>query len=334
MPANGLISVFEAVPDADIPLPEQSIFDREPVEVKEWEDTGTPNTELAAAIEEEMKISGKEIDEPMYDFLAALAGDSDAEFEEIQDDFVLCAMQGDLLPDPAEAAPGPGSFGPFGDLDQYPDEDEEDNRPKTYQQLALENDFARLMREYDDEEIGELDRDDEQVQGKISDIMAYTKTFDAHIEEEKKLRGHFAPPITQEEKDGTKNRLSILETLPEPTEKEIEDDIASLFPAKPEEKWDCESVISTYSNLENHPHMIKEPRRSSGREIKLNAQGMPVGVIPERRRGRQAKLKEQEAQEQDVIAEEEDESEQEHEEPVNLGKKRNKGETKVVFFSC
>ena len=76
-------------------------------------------------------------------------------------------MQGDLLPDPAEAgpAPGPGGpFGPFGDLDQYPDEDEEeDNRPKTYQQLALENDFARLMREYDDEEIGELDPDDEEV---------------------------------------------------------------------------------------------------------------------------------------------------------------------------
>eukprot|EP00118_Oscarella_pearsei_P009003 m.49298 g.49298 ORF g.49298 m.49298 type:complete len:54 (+) comp33972_c0_seq13:1357-1518(+) len=26
-----------------------------------------------------------------------------------------------------------------------------------------------------------------------------------------------------------------------------------------DEKWDCESVLSTYSNLYNHPTKIKEP---------------------------------------------------------------------------
>ena len=36
-----------------------------------------------SAIEAEMKIIGKDVEEPMYDFLAALAGDSDAEFEEV-----------------------------------------------------------------------------------------------------------------------------------------------------------------------------------------------------------------------------------------------------------
>lgn len=32
---------------------------------------------------------------------------------------------------------------------------------------------------------------------------------------------------------------------------------------KPEEKWDCESILSTYSNLYNHPRLIEEPRKVS-----------------------------------------------------------------------
>lgn len=30
---------------------------------------------------------------------------------------------------------------------------------------------------------------------------------------------------------------------------------------KPEEKWDCESILSTYSNLYNHPKIIAEPKK-------------------------------------------------------------------------
>lgn len=26
-----------------------------------------------------------------------------------------------------------------------------------------------------------------------------------------------------------------------------------------EKKWDCESILSTYSNIYNHPALIKEP---------------------------------------------------------------------------
>jgi len=28
---------------------------------------------------------------------------------------------------------------------------------------------------------------------------------------------------------------------------------------KDEKKWDCESIISTYSNIYNHPYIIKDP---------------------------------------------------------------------------
>lgn len=32
-----------------------------------------------------------------------------------------------------------------------------------------------------------------------------------------------------------------------------------LMEVKEKEKWDCESILSTYSNLYNHPKLIKEP---------------------------------------------------------------------------
>ena len=47
---------------------------------------------------------------------------------------------------------------------------------------------------------------------------------------------------------------------------------------KVEEKWDCESILSTYSNTENIPKLIVE---KSNVKIKLsNKTGMPLGVLP------------------------------------------------------
>jgi len=31
---------------------------------------------------------------------------------------------------------------------------------------------------------------------------------------------------------------------------------------EPERKWDCESILSTYSNIYNHPKLISEPRNA------------------------------------------------------------------------
>jgi protein LTV1 len=57
-----------------------------------------------------------------------------------------------------------------------------------------------------------------------------------------------------------------------------------------EQKWDCESIISTYSNLENHPKMIIEKRK-----VKLSAKtGIPLGVLEEK------KKPEEETDEQDL----------------------------------
>ncbi len=41
-----------------------------------------------------------------------------------------------------------------------------------------------------------------------------------------------------------------------------EDDSSSSEEGEPERKWDCESILSTYSNIYNHPQLISEPRNS------------------------------------------------------------------------
>lgn len=38
-------------------------------------------------------------------------------------------------------------------------------------------------------------------------------------------------------------------------------DSGYLHEIKEKEKWDCESILSTYSNIYNHPKLITEPVR-------------------------------------------------------------------------
>ena len=99
----------------------------------------------------------------------------------------------------------------------------------------------------------------------------------------------------------------------------LEDNWANPVPALPRrmrEKWDVESITSTYSNLDNHPTVLKDPSlkkwKGGKREptIKIsNKTGMPI-VMEE--------------------AGEEEKSEEEEEcEAVNLGVARPKKETKA-----
>jgi protein LTV1 len=57
-----------------------------------------------------------------------------------------------------------------------------------------------------------------------------------------------------------RQKLELLGTKKEETIEEIHDELDEKFKPAPRDKWDCESIVSTYSNLENHPTMIKRPR--------------------------------------------------------------------------
>lgn len=56
-----------------------------------------------------------------------------------------------------------------------------------------------------------------------------------------------------------KDRMKILEN--EYSSSEDEDSLEELIVnAREKDKWDCESIISTYSNIYNHPKLISEPK--------------------------------------------------------------------------
>lgn len=69
---------------------------------------------------------------------------------------------------------------------------------------------------------------------------------------------------------------------------ELDAEIESLYAEQ--KQWDCETIISTYSNLDNHPSVIddsngvrRRPRRQAPPVIRLDPRTqLPVGAAPER----------------------------------------------------
>lgn len=101
---------------------------------------------------------------------------------------------------------------------------------------------------YEENEIGALDC--EEIEGFVpenSDILLqYAEEFEKSQKRE------------QMDKDSATNKIK------EQLDKESEEDEEEFetVPVPEKEKWDCESILSTYSNLYNHPKLISEPKVS------------------------------------------------------------------------
>merc|ERR1711968_238755 len=88
---------------------------------------------------------------------------------------------------------------------------------------------------------------------------------------------------------------------------------------KEEAQWDCETVVSTYSNLENHPKLLDDDINRISKIRLSKKTGIALGTLENTGRGTRGKVS---------TIEEEDEEEYE-EEKVNLGVARSKKETKA-----
>jgi len=97
---------------------------------------------------------------------------------------------------------------------------------------------------YDDTEIGALDCD--EIEGDINPdsdlLLKYAEEF---------------------ENDRKKEEL-VNEKIKQLAVEDKDDESDSLSDSSDEEKkdrWDCESILSTYSNTKNRPRIIKEPSK-------------------------------------------------------------------------
>lgn len=301
--------------------------------------------------------------EPSQDFYMALNSElfDEAEddqfggvFEAIQDDFVSAAMK-----DPDEE-----QLEDMRDIDERhqqrdeeraaADQAERDARPAR----AIDDDFERALAGYDDEEIGELYSDDERLEGDVDDVA---ETFDDVLDEflqqkEKNMDtmtknegGSGADGVDEHQKKHVTVGLGRLAAEPDVTDAADSAALREQFTPAERETWDCETIISTYSNLENHPHVVKEPRRNAGhRLIKIDDRsGLPSQYTSAKLRqqrvaakknlaakkttasaGATSTLYDDDDDDNDDEEKKADEEQEEWIEPVNQGAKRKKGETK------
>ncbi|XP_030635950.1 protein LTV1 homolog [Chanos chanos] len=138
------------------------------------------------------------------------------------------------------------------------------------EQLTLLDDrFEKFFEQFDDDEIGALDNAElegyiEPDSARLDEVIKdYFKQKEKEYQKPDQL-GPKEPPILEEEDEEEKDETEII-TVEEP----------------PTEKWDCETIISTYSNLYNRPKVIEEPPKP--KPIRVSGKtGIPLDVLPKR----------------------------------------------------
>ena len=133
----------------------------------------------------------------------------------------------------------------------------------------LDDRFDQVMQEYDEDEIGELEPEDVDVRGAQS-VQNYDHIFDEFLATKKEVlgrrlveRGASGFNEVDELRESLRDTLIIHEE-PEDEDEQLEPIIMPTLGKHhlAEDRWDCESILDTYSNTENHPHIIDDGSRA------------------------------------------------------------------------
>ncbi|KAK3827862.1 MAG: Low temperature viability protein [Benniella sp.] len=215
----------------------------------------------------------------------------------------------------------------------------------------LDERFDKIEREYDEDS---LDEDDEPQDLKAEELRKdFDSILDDFLEKYEIVGSKMVPRLegaTSENKLSTiRNALLVDEGEDEKSvattvggtrrpKKNLDEDVATEvtdFRSRAErmrDNWDVQTILSTYSNLENHPGMIKESRRRIHIDPKT---GMPVvteklskKALQRRKEAEEAAAAAENGEQPNSDEEQEEEESEDDAEPENLGAKRNKTETK------
>ena len=120
------------------------------------------------------------------------------------------------------------------------------------EQLTLLDDrFDKFYATYDEPELGDLAM--EEIEGTWGQKHPYVLGCFKELKKSKQIEGY--------KKEWDKERLEKYRNVVEGEEDPEEELIEYEVDDPKEKKWDCESILSTYSNIYNHPKLINEPRR-------------------------------------------------------------------------
>ena len=268
------------------------------------------------------------------DIAVALENADEAGLEEMEDDFIAQLMvpgeddeDGDGYDYGGYREPQP--YGEHADWasDGYESEDE-DGKPayaesawsmRSVDARLIDEKFEKVMEEYEEQEdeehdgepIGQLQLD--EIDDVLDDFLAnLAETKQEYVQDPEMIARVRARMAVEEENETDEKPDAHLETL------EVEEDA----------KWDCETILTTYTNVENHPTRIPVMTR---KQIRLNRRGIASDYLERKPvvQGRMAKGERAEDEQEDEAGEEEEEEESEEfdDEVVNKGVARAKTET-------
>ena len=142
----------------------------------------------------------------------------------------------------------------------------------------LDDKFDKIMEEYDEENLGAIEKED--VNGAFnvnSDLVE--QVIEDYIDTQK------FHDLSETKVSDSEGKLTDVEG--ENSNDEDDEEIFAQFEKKPKNEWDCESVISTYSNIYNHPKLIQEEqnqKQKNKQKIEINTKtGLPVGIFIEKK---------------------------------------------------
>lgn len=125
----------------------------------------------------------------------------------------------------------------------------------------LDDRFGKLYEEYGDDQIGALDHED--IEGRLQQGSVL---LDAALEQ-------FTEAQNEKKLKDVVLKAEDMAVASDSDSSEAED-MVRVAVEEPREKWDCESILSTYSTLYNHPQTISEPKKA--KPIKLSQRGLVV----------------------------------------------------------
>ncbi|WAR23534.1 LTV1-like protein [Mya arenaria] len=136
----------------------------------------------------------------------------------------------------------------------------------------LDDRFEKVFEGYDDAEIGALDSED--IDGSLQQGSMMLDSIVQEFEQTQNLKK--LSEVVDEGVGGGGGGGDV------GSESDTDSDTELVtVEVRPEEKWDCESILSTYSNLYNHPRLIKEPTKN--KPVKLKGKlGLPEDSIASR----------------------------------------------------
>ncbi|XP_023268189.1 protein LTV1 homolog isoform X1 [Seriola lalandi dorsalis] len=139
------------------------------------------------------------------------------------------------------------------------------------EQLSLLDDrFEKFYEQFDDDEIGALDN---------AELEGYIEPDSARLEEV--IKDYFKQKEKEYQRPDDLGPKELPVVREEEEEEEEEEEMETVVIKAAEEKWDCETIVSTYSNIYNRPKIIQDPPKS--KPIRVSSKtGIPLDVLPGR----------------------------------------------------